>query len=387
MDYSHRRSYRVRRRGYGAVRRRYAMARRAAYLRRRRANWPVNRQRPPMRWRYAARRGPAPYARSFRSIMARGRQIIRQPPFFNPAERLYIESVCNPFGANAMGSYDVPTGAKILDSAATHTVAYTFTHNTVLAVGTQEMIVKLTDIRDVARTCGYEIGTAVSGAGTPTAVQTNNCGQWTRERGQLSHARIVGMALKVNALSSPEDTAGYMRAGLTDVPLRTAAAVWNTYALSEAEMDDNFYNLSEGVTVRHVPQDASEYNWTELSNGVVAQEDLTGGRFLPCVRFTGGKANTVVHIACVYHVECRSTRNDTPTAAPSPVSMKWQMLQGIVADTSLQPIVTRGNSFKSFFTSVGRAIGKVAGWVANNLTPIGAIAKNVSHLLAPLQKK
>lgn len=274
----------------------------------------------------------------------------RIAPHFNKEEMLYIQAVTNPFGHQDSGDYIPPVGSKVLDGSTPITSSGTLTHTFSLAVGTDELVIKIQKPKDVTKDYGIEYATAVAAAGTPTASTVVTSGQWSYYRSNIRRVRVVGMGLKVIAISAPDDTAGTLRGGITDNPLRTAAAVWEAYSASTNLMSDNLNSAADGITVRWAPTDNSDYEFVEY--GVVDEYTLTD-TISPCVRFTGGKANTVLQISFIIHLESVMSTSFDYNGEPSPVSSKWAIIQSICSNPKFQPMVTDGSSFKDIIKKTG----------------------------------
>lgn len=304
-------------------------------------------------------------------------------PVFTRDERLYIKALVNPFGATPFGTYHQFSGARIMDGVTQDTIALTCTDSFTFNVGTERAGLKLRWPLYNDDGIGIEINHSVAAAASPTAVDvSNDCPQWDNIQGNLTHVRLVGCAMKINAISSPEDTGGTMRAGLTFPAHRTAEAAWGrTWNTILGTFDDNIYSANDGITVRWVPFDNEDYKFHVLEAVAGNTYLQTHNHWMPTVYFDGGKANTVLQCSCVYHLEVVHYNDTTGVASPSPCSPKWNLIQGMVADIGLQPIVTRGNSFRSFFSSVGRAIGKVARWVTSHLPIVGSVSKFIGGVL------
>ncbi len=243
---------------------------------------------------------------------------------FNETEKAYINSVTNPFGKNASGSYDVTSiNGRILDSGAPLSRSQFCTYNFTFGIGTNEMLIKMQDIKQCSHDShlGAEMAWSAGASATPTNDENYSTLQWTIARTYCQAIRLVGAAIKVTAVSSPDDTAGILRGGITRSPLRTDETTWNTYQAAEDDMDDNLYSLQEGMTVRWVPEGNSDYEWTHGVQDKDPDEwDLTNCR-MPCIRLSGGKTSTKIQVAIVYHLEIIDKINYSPGLTPSPVSV------------------------------------------------------------------
>lgn len=287
-----------------------------------------------------------------------------------------MECVANPFGKNADGSYTIGAHqGRVMDGATPMSRSMVCTYSEIITLDDQGIVIKMHSPRYVGNSLdlGYEYATAAAGVGTPTASVVRSCPQWDADRNNIYKARMVGGGLKVIAVSSADDTAGMIRGGSTHNQIRTAVATWDTFTAHENQYDDNLYALNDGLTVRWGPMDNEDYQFVSLyTNAGMDVWDQTLGH-TPSIVIGGGKTNTKIQIAVVFHLEVIDIVNTSPGMSRSPVSMRWMLLQALVSDPHLAPVVVKGHSFSSFLTGAGNVVKKVADATLKYVLPVAGM--------------
>jgi hypothetical protein len=277
-------------------------------------------------------------------------------PDLNEAERLYLEAVTNPFGHSPGGGSSPPVGAKVLDTVTRMTVPLTCIRSSTheVNVATTHFAFKLKFPMQYAASAplanvGHQSGYSTT-VGQFDGIDDFDTVNYQLLRDHVTNVRVVGAGLKVNVTCGGDNVSGYFVGGNQAVPL-IVTNVGSTSTLIADRLPDIGYPAEDGITVRWTPGDARDYEMkTPAEYGINAYYDS------PTVLFQGGiVGGTTFVVESVIHLEIEVSVDYCPGASRSPVSLSWQLIQALAGDDSLQPLVTKGHSFRDLFrTSAAR---------------------------------
>lgn len=300
-------------------------------------------------------------------------------PSFSKSEREYIETVTNPFGHTRYG-IGLPKAGKIPDESSQKSISLSFSCNYAIDIAS-------TGPRGVAKLCmlsknsaaGVELAWSAAGAAAPTAGTTVNLTQTSPINTLLRRWRIVGWGLKMYSTASDDNTSGTLQGGITQPPLRTAVATWNTYVTQTEQLEQEQLQQREGMTVRWMHLDNKDFEyvtWETIANAW----DQTDCRS-PVIFWDGAAAAGTLYVQVILHIEGDAAERTCPFAMQSsPTSLQWSLISVLVSNPEFAPMVTKGNSFKSFFSHTFGLLPKIASWVVRHAPTALKIAAPIAAL-------
>jgi hypothetical protein len=302
-----------------------------------------------------------PLPRSFASNKPRPRSEPSLPTVSHEG-LLFMEAVMNPFGAETRGPKTI--GARVPDSDCGWTIPLVVTASGTFSGGTATSCVIQMNLpcltADTPAGHAFYNGDVSDPTSSPT--HKASLGTWNEESVMnailnTGHAaRIVASGIKVNAISSPDNTQGLLEAFHTDLRLAASTTTYNTYANVidyPTEEPHTLVGGESGITVRGPFEQES---WGAIPTYYYSASTSFG--HLPCVRITSMSANTTVLVNLIFHVELRSSSQSIPfPITPSPVDLNYFLIKKSLSATEL---VVSGNSFKSVMKAIWKGIKKVA---------------------------
>lgn len=341
----------------------------------------ANRQQPNLRRARAARRAqrapPAP--NRLRAIIGNQIDAAHKRVDMGPAGLQLTECCLNPFG------YDRPNGPKsvssIIPDGSEPGFPLTLYGNSTFSGGTATSGVielRMPNIggseiamvhygTDAANIANIPTGTSDIVAQESTVVDAIIDSSYTDPA-----IRYVAGALRVTAISAPDDTAGRLDAWRTRGTTRTAVAAWGAYALACDEQMGEAQSVTNGMMAR------SACTLNEALH--TANNDKYTNLFVfprrPVIRFTGLAAATTLSIEVVVHIVVYGSTNYIPIAVPP--SVNEPELGQILALINQSDSVTVGNSFKSFILAFWKVARGAVRFVAENPNLIGAVHKAIN---------
>lgn len=323
------------------------------------------------------------YRPAFRRFGGRGRfsrftksRAAMKKPTFNQAEQDYIEAVSNPFGKQG-SQYNMGMGAKIVDPSGSKTLAITLMASATVNGGGGEE-------RGITKICFPNVTDDVAfrthwsnGAGTPTNTTVANWTNFAMVRPNIQNYRIVGMGLKITCTSNGQNVGGHLQGGLTTA--ETYPGGYLAFTVLTPELEFTKLSTDDGMTVRWTPQAGGDMLYHPLAAAVPAGRDLWRA---PCIYHQGLLANSVLLVEAVMHLEVDFPEQASPfPLLSSPTSTKWLLIYAMVTNPNLAPIVTKGQSFSSFFTASGLLLRKIIRWIYANQGALLSIGRGVSMLM------
>lgn len=303
-------------------------------------------------------------------------------PSFNAEEKAYIEAVTNPFGKKSLeGSYDQMLGARIPDPSGAKSLPVTLhcqgTINTQGDGTRAKGFLKIcypTSNDDTAVINYYN----EEGKLSPGGEDGTDWKNWSSINTSVKKYRVVGMGLKLQTTSYGENVEGYLRGGIHTGNIENGAS-WFTYDAHTVQLENHVFPTLQGITVRWLPMDNADCEFADIGTSVLnGQSDWRA----PVIFYDSVGTKCKMIFEAVLHLEV--VLNQQTSAIPmthSPISLKWDTVHALVTNPDLAPIVTKGNSFKSFFTRTGKIAGDIYGWLSRNKDTIHGIYKGVSSLL------
>lgn len=300
----------------------------------------------------------------------------------------YIEMVSNPFGSEVNGgagevATQVPDPDHTRTVCLTCTGSYTFTGAT-----STSCVAVLQGPHGAMAVDDFEISYG-NNPETRTDVPTNSVGTLCTQAVQLLAIltaplkfRITAAALRVNATSSADDTAGVIHASQATHNPRSAVGTRLAYSYSTDQKESDSYDLrgtiKAGCTVR------KRITGKSLTYQTAIPADYSGATAyvyddMPCLILTGMSATTIVKFEYVYHLEAAVGTNSCIPAHMSPTEPEFSM---ILATVEKLPLSAAGHSFKSFLQKIGKGAKKALNFVWNNRDEIAGAATSVATLFS-----
>lgn len=306
------------------------------------------------------------------------------PPrmLFSHEEQAYVNCVVNPFGHLGDGAFLRKMAGRIPDASGCNSMPMTFTCSTTItgdaATAKTDGIIKLCNLtNDAGGSYGIMWASSAAGAPAPTLAAAYTI-DWEQQPSILSVTkrwRVVGMGLKVTRASGGDLQSGVLQGGITSGAniLTGGGPAYSNYALFKPQLERHLYTVPDGITVRWMPQDNSDFEYEDFTARVAFNSNVWRA---PTVFFRGLGDGTVLNVQAVLHVEAIVEGNESGfVSTPSPVSTRWLKIHSLTTHPEFAPICTRGWSFKTIFNKIGQAVGGAARFLRNAGTITRAVMK------------
>jgi hypothetical protein len=306
-------------------------------------------------------------AQNVKSIIAKALDDERNTVDFGLPGAQLLECVYNPFGngtrygPKSVGCI-IPDGSGIsmpvtLTVECSYTVAHTSGMIELCPPNTTDDMLLVTHTGNNA-----EVDSATPTASTYfSCAETNFNDMLVDANGPNMAVRLVSAGLKVQYIGDDTHSSGYLRAFSTNGGVRpcTAAATWTTYG-NATEFDlGSPQELKRGLTCRtfYTP----DVSWafaaaTRYSTSAIGRR--------PIVVWSGATAGAVLRLRGVMHLMVRVKPEVIPyPILDVPIEPELQQIMAMFDD---MPVVTEGNSFKSFIRGISKAGRKAFRYIASH---------------------
>lgn len=347
---------------------------------------PANYNRQYRRTRGRKRRRRRPGAISLRRprlLGQRGGKAV-QIPQLTEEERHYVNTVANPFGVGrAQRSRSHYFGGRILDPSGMDTLPVTLTskHSFTVDANRTKGLIKIAIPQQSANDAMYIYASNDDSVIPTSQVAAPDFDQYDQYLAVTRKFRLVGCGLKVRAVSTHENTSGWLQAGLCRAAVK-AGADYVAYAAFEQDFEPQIEPMTSGITIRWAPEGNEDFEWQDVQDyGAPVAQQATEER-MPCIIWHNAVAGTQLLVEMVMHLEVVTNVKSCPfVLTPSPSSLRWSLLVMMVSHPHFAPLVTAGNSFRNFFANARAFTKKVAGWVMKYGPTAIRVAKKAAAVL------
>lgn len=181
-----------------------------------------------------------------------------------------------------------------------------------------------------------------------------------------SRFRIIVTGLHIIATSSADNTSGSIKAYDCGAPAYSAVGVWRTYGAVASSRFEETRQLYAGGTARSLTGGRLG-EWNDLPATQYAV--FPDGIMIPGFIVSGMSATTTFEVTAVFHYEVLSSPTTLPFASPDR-GLEPEMEQVYYFLNCKERFVS-GNSFKSFFQSIGRGLRSAFRFI-ERIAPIAA---------------
>jgi hypothetical protein len=218
---------------------------------------------------------------------------------------------------------------------------------------------------------------AEDGTATMTTVYEHTAGQIATLYSVIGATtfRPCAAFLRVWNTSQGDLAGGKLRGAVSEHPLRSAAAVYNTNAVFTNYAHGQTFGGNEGITVR-MRLDRKKFDWQTPIANCYGAVDLHGP--MPRVQISGMPANSVWQCEYGYYMEAYYSQGTMPFAVhPRYRCTEFDEVTKFINESEY---ITAGHSFKDVMTKIWQG-GLAAGrFIVRNKDTIMAIAKTTAKL-------